>query len=467
MTSANRTQTSANRTQTSANRTQDTANRGMTSANGPRSSTGLPPGPPMPAALQTAIWFGKAQWMLGQSAARYGETFTIRLLNEGPFIVLSNPDHVKQVFTGDPQIFHAGEGNRILLPVLGAHSLLLLDEEAHMAQRKLLLPPFHGERMQRYGELMAEIAADEIERWPVGVPYRLRPRMQAITLEIILRAVFGLRQGERLEQLRDELRRLLDLLTQPRMILFPALMGPDRLSRFGPFKRLLAPVNRLIYAEIAERRTADDLQERDDILSLLLCARHEDGSPMSDRELRDELMTLLVAGHETTATALSWAAERLARHPDKLRRLTDEVRAGQTEYLEAVVIETLRLRPVISLVARRLTEPVQIGPWALPAGVVVTPSIYLVHRRPDVYPDPERFLPERFLDAKPGTYTWIPFGGGVRRCLGGAFAQFEMQVVLAELVKRRALDPSRSEPEPVYRRAITETPRRDAEVILV
>jgi cytochrome P450 len=333
---------------------------------------------------------------------------------------------------------------------------------------------------------MSQIAVNEIDGWPVGEPYRLRPRMQAITLEIILRAVFGLEQGGRLESMRVELRKLLDVLTQPHMLLFPMLMGPERLSRFGPFRRMTAQLDALIFEEIAERRRAPDLGERDDILSMLLQAHHEDGSPMSDRELRDELLTLLVAGHETTANALAWAVERLIRHPDKLERLTEEVRAGEHEYLDAVVTETLRLRPVISLVARRLTEPVEIGGWELPAGITVTPSIYLVHRRPDVYPDPESFIPERFLgnaqqddpgDAhsgeaggraggKPGTYTWIPFGGGVRRCIGGSFAQFEMQVVLAELVKRRGLTPTRSESEPNLRRAITETPRHDAEVVL-
>jgi cytochrome P450 len=440
----------------------------------------------MPVALQTAIWARHAQWMLSQCAARFGETFTLRIVHEGTWVMLSNPEHVRQVFTGDPRVFHAGEGNRILLPVLGEHSLLLLDDAAHLEQRKVLLPPFHGKRMQRYRELMAEIAADEIDRWPGGEPYRLRPRMQAITLEIILRAVFGLEQGERLEQLRVELRQLLDVLTQPHMLLFPILLGPERLTRFGPFQRLHSRVSELILEEIAERRRGADLGERDDILSVLLQAHHEDGSPMSDRELRDELLTLLVAGHETTATALAWAVERLIRHPDKLRRLREEVRAGEDRYLKAVVTETLRLRPVISLVARRLTEPVEIGGWQLPAGVTVTPSIYLVHRRPDVYPNPERFEPERFLDGKqqddpgaahsgeaggraggkPGTYTWIPFGGGVRRCIGGSFAEFEMQVVLAELVKRRQLEPSRTESEPNLRRAITETPQRDAEVVL-
>jgi cytochrome P450 family 135 len=427
----------------------------------------LPPGPRMTSAVQTAIWSRRAQWMLSQCAARFGDAFTLRIAQEGTWVVLSNPEHVKQVFTGDPRVFHAGEGNRILLPVLGEHSLLLLDEDAHMEQRKLLLPPLHGQRMQRYGELMSEIAAREIVSWPSGEPYRLRARMQAITLEIILRTVFGLEHGERLEDLRRELRAVLDMLTRPQMLLFPILLGPERLSRFGPFMRLHERVDALIYEEIAERRRAPDLERRDDILSMLIAARHEsDGSPMTDREIRDELVTLLVAGHETTANALAWAVERLVRHPDKLARLAEEVRAGEKRYLEAVVTETLRLRPVISLVARRLTAPVEIGGWRLPAGVTVAPSIYLVHRRPDLYPEPEAFEPERFLQSPPGTYTWIPFGGGVRRCIGGSFAQFEMQVVLAELVKRRLLRPARPESEPVFRRAITETPRHDAEVVL-
>lgn len=427
----------------------------------------LPPGPRMPAALQSALWFRRAQWMLSQCAARFGETFTLRILHEGSWVVLSNPDHVKQVFTGDPKVFHAGEGNRILLPVLGPHSLLLLDEEEHIQQRKLLLAPFHGTRMQGYRELMREATVAEIERWPQHEPYRLRPRMQAVTLEIILRAVFGLGEGERIEHLRRELRRLLDLLTRPMMLLGPVLMGPERLDRFAPFRALMRAVDSLIYEEIAERRRAGDLSERDDIMSLLLQARDaETGEPMTDAELRDELLTLLVAGHETTANALAWAVERLARHPEKLARLKAELVAGESTYLEAVVTETLRLRPVISVVARRLTEPVQLGEWLLPAGTAVAPAVYLVHRRPEVYPDPESFEPERFLARPPGTYTWIPFGGGVRRCIGAAFAQFEMGVVLSEVVRRWDIEPARPEPERVFRRAITETPRHDAEVVL-
>jgi cytochrome P450 family 135 len=428
--------------------------------------TALPPGPRMPRALQTAIWFRRAQWMMAECRKRFGETFRLTIAHEGTWVMLSNPEDVKAVFTGDPRLLHAGEANRILLPILGEHSLLLLDGSEHMAQRKLMLPPFHGARMQSYGTLMADIARAEIERWPSGTPIRVRPRMQALTLEIILRAVFGLADGERLATLRVELRRVLDHLTDPRWVAFLIALGPERIPRFPPFAREIARVDRLIYAVIAARRADRGTEERDDVLSMLLSATHEDGSPMTDRELRDELLTLLVAGHETTATALAWAVERLARHPDKLQRLSREVRGGEEEYLRAVVYETLRLRPVISLVNRTLKTPMEFGGYELPAGVKVVPSIYLVHRRPDVYPEPERFLPERFLSRPPGTYTWIPFGGGIRRCLGGAFAQFEMEVVLRELATRTAIDPARARPERVYRRAITETPRHDAEVIL-
>jgi cytochrome P450 family 135 len=426
----------------------------------------LPPGPSMPRAVQTVIWFRRAQWMLAQCRRRFGDTFRLQIAHQGTWVVLSDPEDVRRVFTGKPEVLHAGEANRILLPVLGDNSVLLLDDGAHMEQRKLLLPAFHGERMKRYGELMAEIARAEIERWPRGQPYRLRPRMQAVTLEIILRAVFGVSDGERLERLRTQLRHLLDMVTDPRQVLFLIALGPRRVRRFPPFRREMERVDRLIYEEIAERRGARDLTERVDILSLLLQARHEDGSPMSDRELRDELVTLLVAGHETTATALAWAVERLARHPDKLGRLAEELEAGEDTYLKAVVVETLRLRPVISLVNRTLKEPFEVGGYTLPPGAQVAPCIYLVHRRADVYPEPERFLPERFLESPPGTYTWIPFGGGVRRCLGGAFAQFEMEVVLREVVAHTTIRPARPDPEPVLRRAITETPRRDAEVVV-
>ncbi|HEV3318958.1 MAG TPA: cytochrome P450 [Solirubrobacteraceae bacterium] len=435
-----------------------------------RTTLALPPGPRLPRAVQSVIWYRRAQWLMDQCQARFGDMFTLRIAGEGEWVLTSDPDTIKQVFTGDPRLLHAGEANRILLPVLGPDSVLLLDDAPHLRQRRLVLPAFHGERMQRYGALMADVAASEIERWPLGEPYPLRPRMQALTLEIILRAVFGVSTGARMEELRSELRRLLDIVTNPLGGIALLALGPERIARLSSFRRDLERVDRPIYAEIAERRTAADLAERDDIMSLLLQATHEDGSPMSDSELRDELVTLLVAGHETTANALSWAVERLCRHPAQIRRLTEEVRAGQDAYLQATIQETLRLRPVISIVLRRLQEPMELGGRMLPAGCSIVPSIHLVHRRADVYPDPDAFRPERFLEAEggraPGTYTWIPFGGGIRRCLGAAFAQFEMEAVLRELVMRRTLAPSRPQSERVYRRAITETPRHDAEVLV-
>jgi cytochrome P450 len=404
--------------------------------------------------------------MLFACQDRYGDIFRLRIAYEGTWVMLADPDAVKQVFTGDPGVFHAGEGNQILAPVLGRNSILVLDEKPHMSQRRLLLPPFHGERMQAYGETMAEIAAAEIESWPSGTPYELRPRMQAITLDIILRTVFGVGVGEKMAELRAALRDFLNLTTNPALLLPLVLVGPERVRSFGPFRRRIERVDRLIYREIAERRRAGDLEQRDDVLSLLVGARHEDGSPMRDEEMRDELLTLLVAGHETTATSLAWAVERLSRHPEKLDRLRGEVEVGSEDYLTATIQETLRLRPVISIVIRRLTEPVEIGGYELPAGVSVTPSVYLLHRNPEIYPEPEAFRPERFLDNPPGTYTWIPFGGGVRRCLGASFAQFEMAVVLRELVKRRQIRPADPKPERIFRRAITETPRHNTRVVL-
>jgi cytochrome P450 len=391
--------------------------------------------------------------------------FTLRVAQEGTWVFLAHPDAVRQVFTGDPRVFHAGEGNQILLPLLGPSSVLLLDEEAHMAQRKLMLPSFHGERMQRYREVMTAVAERELERWPRGEPLALAPRMQAVTLEIIMRAVFGIRDAERLDEMRELLRRMLDWISDPRRMFAVAALGPRRVAGSWPARRWLRPVDRALYEEIAARRAEPGLEERDDVLSLLLQARYEDGRPMSDEELRDELMTLLVAGHETTATALSWALERLVRYPEALRRLAEEAAAGEDEYVDAVAKETLRLRPVLPIVVRRLTEDVEIGGYRLPAGVSVAPCIYLIHRRPDVYPDPEAFRPERFLEQPAGTYTWIPFGGGVRRCLGGSFAVFEMKVVLSTLVRHLALRPAEPPAEPVARRAITLVPARGARVV--
>jgi cytochrome P450 family 135 len=430
------------------------------------SSPSLPPGPRLPRPLQTLGWVTRPGPFMKRCRERYGDMFTLRVAPGVSWVLLSHPDAVRQVFTGNPRLLHAGEANIVLLPLVGRHSVLLLDDEAHMTQRKLMLPPFHGERMTRYGELVTEVTERELERWPARRPIELWPRMQAVTLEVIIRAVFGVREGDRLELMRKRLREVLDLTTDWRSYISLATVGPERMSRMRYFQRELDPVNDLLLDEIRRRREAADLADRDDVLSLLLQARHDDGRPMSDAELRDELMTLLAAGHETTATALSWAVERLVRHPDKLARLVEEAGAGEDEYADAVAKETLRLRPVLPLVMRRLQEPMEIGGHLLPAGAAVAPCIYLMHRRPDVYPEPERFRPERFLERPAGTYTWIPFGGGVRRCLGASFALFEMKTVLSTLVTRLRLRPSQPSSERVARRAITLTPGRGAEVLV-
>ncbi len=392
---------------------------------------------------------------------RYGDGFTLRITHEGTWVFLSDPDAVKQVFTGDPRLLHAGEANIVLLPVLGSNSVLLLDDAAHMSQRKLMLPPFHGERLKGYAATIAEVARAELDRWPLGRPLKALPSMQALTLEVIMRTVFGVQDGERKERLGGSLSDALRFGGDPRRMGLLAALGPKRVARMKLFRRVLDPADSLVYEEIRARRNAGDLEQREDIMSLLLQARHEDGSPMSDQELRDELVTLLVAGHETTATSLTWALERLVRHPEILERLRD----GDDDYADAVVKETLRLRPTVSIVLRRLKEPMEIGGRLLPAGVNVAPCIYLMHRRADVYPDPLAFRPERFLEGQGGTYTWIPFGGGVRRCIGASFAQLEMRIVLQTLARRLELRPADARPERPNRRAIFLTPARGGEIV--
>ncbi|MCW3012920.1 MAG: cytochrome [Solirubrobacterales bacterium] len=427
----------------------------------------LPPGPRMSLPLQSLAWGFRPVPFLLRAQQQYGDVFTIRIAAEPPWVMLGHPDAVKEVFTGPPDKLLAGEANQVLRPILGDHSVLLLDGREHLRERRLLLPSFHGERMQRYGELMREIAEDELATWPTGTELALAPRMQAVTMEIILRAVFGVRDAARLDALRRALGELLRFVTDPRTVAVVATLGLDRATRFKAFRSALGPVDRLLYEEIAAHRAAGDLREREDILSLLLQATHEDGAPMTDLELRDELLTLLVAGHETTATALSWAFERLLRTPGAYARLRDEAAGGDgTAYAEAVAHETLRLRPVLPVVLRKLTEDMTIAGHDLPAGTTVAPSIVLVHRRAAVYPDPHAFRPERFLGVKPGTYTWIPFGGGVRRCLGAAFALYELQVVLHAVARHTSLRAAGAANEGVKRRAITLAPGRGAAVVV-
>ena len=429
---------------------------------------GLPPGPRAPATWQTLRWTARPLPYLQELKARYGDVFTMRVLREGPWVMVSDPELVKQVFTASPKVLHAGEGNQILEPLLGPRSILLLDEDKHMRQRKLMLPPFHGDRMERYGEVMRAAAEAEVERWPSGTVAPAWPRMQAITLEVILRAVFGVKDKAQLDPLREALGDLLDFAAGSPRTAILALGGPDRLreSKWFGFRDVMAHADELVLAEVARHRADPDIESRDDILSLLLQARDEDGAPMTDADLRDELMTLLMAGHETTATSLAWALERLARNPVAMERTVAEAADGGGPYTDAVIYETLRLRPVIPIVARKVKEPFELGDRTIPAGATITPSILLMHRRADVYPDPNAFRPERFLDNPPGTYTWIPFGGGVRRCIGASFALFEMRVVLSTILHRASVRAMESDPERVRRRAITLTPQHGARVVL-
>jgi cytochrome P450 family 135 len=418
---------------------------------------GLPPGPSLPRIAQVARWLARPVPFASQQRSRFGDAFTVHI-EPRPWVMLADPEALREVFTAGPDLAHAGEANEILQPILGSHSILLLDEGDHLRQRRLMLPPFHGERMLRYRDVMREATDRSIARWPTGAPFAIRPHTQAITLEVILRAVFGVESGAAGERLRVPLDRMLRWFGDPRVLAFVSALGPGHPLVRRTLGRMLAPVDAALHALVAERRAAPDLAEREDILSLLLLATDEDGEPMSDAELRDELMTLLTAGHETTATALAWAVERLVRAPGALDRVAEDA-----AYRDTVVKETLRLRPVLPIVLRRLTRDARIGGRDYAAGTTLAPCILLVHRREDVYPDPHAFRPERFLDAAPGTYTWIPFGGGVRRCLGAAFAEEEMRVVLETVARRARLEPA-GPPERVRRRAITLVPSGGARV---
>jgi cytochrome P450 family 135 len=417
----------------------------------------LPAGPRAPRAAQMAAWLARPLWFASQCRARYGDTFTVKI-EQRPWVMLSDPAAIREVFTAPADLMHAGDANEILRPMLGPSSVLLLDGAAHMHQRKLMLPAFHGERLQRYREIMVDATERALAGWRPGDALALRPHVQAITLEVIVRAVFGVEAGAANDRLKALLSDVLDRLTRVRRMVVIAAAGPNHPRIVALFKRELAAVDAELHRLIAERRAAPDLADRDDVLSMLLLARDERGAGLSDSELRDELMTLLVAGHETTANSLAWAFERLARTPGGLEHVAED-----PDYAEAAVRETLRLRPVIAVVARRLTRDAEIAGRLLPEGAVLTPCILLVHRRPDLYPDPDAFRPERFLERAPGTYTWIPFGGGVRRCVGATFAQMEMQVVLRTIAARVRLE-AVGEPEPVRRRAITLVPARGGEV---
>jgi cytochrome P450 family 135 len=428
----------------------------------------LPPGPRMPAPAQILAWGARPTAFLERCLRRYGDAFTLRLTGFGErgvsdVVFVTHPEAVKTLFTAGPDKLVVGELRSPMEPMFGPTSILLLDGRAHMRQRKLLLPPFHGERMALYSQLIAEATEREIGRWPIDDAFALQPSMQAITLEVILQAVFGLDDEGRRERVGGAIKAALEMVANPLSELLmglPGKVGPVNIR--APFERKVADMDAILLAEIARRGADPALQERDDILSLLLQARDEDGEPMSDRELRDELVTLLLAGHETTATGLAWTFDELFRHPTALDRL----RSGDGGYLDAVIKESLRLHPPIAFVDRKLRVDLELAGRRLPAGTIVAPCIYLTHRRADLYPQPGEFRPERFLDDQSETYSWLPFGGGVRRCVGASFATLEMRIVLETIIARTRLRPASARREAATRRAIVLAPRHGTRAVL-
>jgi cytochrome P450 len=423
----------------------------------------LPPGPRVHPYVQIARWVVHPIKVLEESQREFGDVFTWRAPRMGRFVIVSDPELIKQVFAADPETLLAGESNTVLLePLLGKYSLLTLDRDEHLRQRRLLLPAFHGERMQAYAATMRAITADAIDRWPAGGEIALHTEMQAITLDVILRTVFGLENGAQHRTLRAQLISLLEILSKP-WLMFPGLLGLDPFRvPWLPVTKLKGAIDTSLYRIIAERRR----QPRGtDVLSMMLDARDDKGQPMSDVELRDELVTLLLAGHETTATSLAWTFDQLLSNPHVLDKLRDELAAGKEDYLDCVIRETLRVRPIVPLVGRVVAKPFQLGRWDLPVGTRIAPSIYLAGMRPSAYKDPKRFDPDRWIGVKPDPYTWLPFGGGVRRCIGMAFAQFEMRIAIQTIVQRTRLRLVGG-PANVVRRGITLAPSEGRRVLV-
>jgi cytochrome P450 len=439
---------------------------------------GLPPGPPLPRTVQTIAFASGSTRFLHWCRRRYGGAVFLRTLFDEGFVMVFDPALVKEVFQGPSEQLHAGEANELLGPILGHRSVLLLDEAEHLRHRRLLLRPFHGERMRAWSQTIIEATDRELDRWPLDQEFALLDSLQAITLAIIVEAVFGLGPGPAAEELTAALRAMIEPLVRPRGLMLVAAMSrlgsvlslsrrlrrtPDAMQRFSARR---AAVDALIEAEIARRRADPGLEAREDVFSTLLCAPDAAGDGLSDGEVRDELLTLLLAGHETTATGLAWAFDLLLHTPAVLAR----ARAGEERYLDAVAREALRLRPVIPAVGRVVRgEPFRLGPYEIPEGVEINPSIRTIHSRPDLYPEPQAFRPERFLAGNPpDTYTWVPFGGGARRCLGASFALLEMRLVLGRVLERAggALRAARPELERPRLRTITLGPRDGVRVRL-
>ncbi len=440
----------------------------------PGQAAGLPEPPAvMQSRLLQTLRFNQRQIEFVFRARReLGEVFRMRGTIPGPGpVITSHPDHVRSLFTAKPDQAPSLTGESPLRPIVGPNSVLTAVGPRHLRQRKLLLPPFHGEAIEQYTQMIADAAEREIDRWPLGRPFALAPSMQAITLDVIMAGIFGIEgrpeRGTPEHWLRIATKRLVEASTWP-VAQLAELMNLNRDEPVGLTRIGLELLDRPTYAVIEKRRRAEDLDERRDILSLLLQARTEDGEALSDKELRDELLTLVLAGHETTANQLAWTWERLVRSPNAHDALLDAVRGegDPAEQIEATIVEAMRSRPVIPIIGRRVKVPWRLGPYAVAAETPVTMSILLVHHREDLYPKPFEFRPERWLGRKPGTYEWIPFGGGIRRCLGAALAMAEQRVVLETMARRLDLEAEDPAPEHAIHRNVTMIPSHGARVVI-
>lgn len=442
----------------------------------------LPRGPRLPRGVQAWLWLKHPAPYLNHCARAYGDVFTVRLPFGINLVQFASPDLVKAIFGGSAEVLRAGEGNATIIePIVGPNSVLVLDGPEHLRQRKLMLPAFHGDRMRAWDATVRDITRAEVARWPSGKPFALRPAMQSITLDVIVRVVFGVDDRARGDELRRHIRKITGIGRNP-LLLYAT--RDRKLGRHAPWARFVRTRDALHAAlteQIRERRQAPDLDQRSDVLSMLLLAHDEQGGAMTDEEIRDELVTLLFAGHETTATSLAWAFDLLLHHRDTLSRLLAEVdgdnsngnkgdgdsdsHGGGTEYLDAVIRETMRVRPVIALVDRHVRTDTRIGEHAIPAGAMVCPNIYLVQRRADLYDNPAEFRPERFAGQVPPAFGWFPFGGGIRRCLGATFATFEMNIVIPEVLRAVTLRPASRRPARIRREAVTFVPHDGARCV--
>lgn len=429
--------------------------------------TKLPAGPRIPTTLQAAIWALRPLELMDRAEARYGEIFTLRVRRGKPWVLLTNPQHVKAVFTRASELMGAGAGeaNPLLTPLLGPRSVMLLDEPQHMGDRKRLLPSFHGGRMKDYGAMMSQIAREKVAEWPVGEPFELWPRMQEISMEVVMHSVFEDIEPARGELLRARIAELTNWINQPRRLALLAAVGSRSITAAPGFNRSMGRLEAVVLEEVRMRRARGIPEGQEDIFSMLERGHMREGEPASEEKMRDELVTMLSDG--PTATSLAWVFERLLRHPKKLARLREEIlRDEGDEYLDAVVKETLRLCPAVPLVMRRLIEPMELGGYRLPAGTIVAPCVYRMHRRGDIYRNPLEFEPERFLGgADAGAYTWIPFGGGVRRCVAASFAQLEIKRVIEVVLRELDLRPASEGDEEAARSSVSFAPGGGARVI--